>query len=468
MRPLSRVRFNALAGYARRPMAVFFAEEVAWFEHGSERVLGAVLRDRTDNDFTGMVMARDRRGRFRAVDFTSTSELKRRRAEILLRREMERLAMAPDAEYYQGDEVGTPLDFFSPRAERGRLHRHFLALTEGEGFSAARGIIEPMMHWYEDPDGNLIEQFQTTGFDARLWELYLFAAFSEAGYQIDRIHAVPDFACQGLAGEFAVEAMTVNPTQDNKGAAVASPPRRTPEEHRSFVRDYMPIKFGSTLTSKLAKKYWESPSAANKPLLFAIQDFSAPGSMVYTRTPLMRYLYGREYEWEHDGAGRLKVTSKRIETHGWGDKEIPSGFFDLPGVENLSAVIFNNSATISKFNRMGLLAEFGSKRLVLVREGTAYNPNPNSVEPRQFSRIVGAPGYVETWVEGLDVFHNPKAKYPFDPRMLPAAAHHRLLDDGRMASVTPDWHPLGSVTRIIVADSEEEAQRVIQETNSRG
>ncbi len=41
--------------------------------------------------------------------------------------------MAPDAEYYEGDEVGTPLDFCSPRAEQGLLHRHFLALTEGRG-----------------------------------------------------------------------------------------------------------------------------------------------------------------------------------------------------------------------------------------------------------------------------------------------------------------------------------------------
>ena len=43
-----------------------------------------------------------------------------------------------------------------------------------------------MMRWHEDADGNLIEQFQTSGFDARIWELYLFAALSEAGYGIDR------------------------------------------------------------------------------------------------------------------------------------------------------------------------------------------------------------------------------------------------------------------------------------------
>jgi len=54
-----------------------------------------VVRDRTDDDFAGVVMARDRRGRFRAVELT-TFEPTRRRAQALLRRDMERLAMAPD------------------------------------------------------------------------------------------------------------------------------------------------------------------------------------------------------------------------------------------------------------------------------------------------------------------------------------------------------------------------------------
>ena len=184
MRQLSQVRFDALAGYARGPMTAFFSEEMSWFEHAGERVLGSVVRDVHDNDFAGVVFARDRRGRFRAVDLTGFMSTPRR-AQVVLRQKMELLAMAPDSEYYQGDEVGTPLDFFTPRAEQSRLHPHFIALTEGEGYSAARGIIEPMMHWYEDPDGNFIEQFQTTGFDARLWELYLFALFREIGYRID-------------------------------------------------------------------------------------------------------------------------------------------------------------------------------------------------------------------------------------------------------------------------------------------
>jgi len=134
MRPLALVRFEALAGYARQPMAAYFGEEAAWFEQSTERVLGVVVRDRTDNDFAGIVMARDRRGRFRAVGLTDFEPTKRR-AEVLLRREMERLAMAPDEEYYQGDETGAPLDFFTPRVDRTRLHPSFRALTEREDFS---------------------------------------------------------------------------------------------------------------------------------------------------------------------------------------------------------------------------------------------------------------------------------------------------------------------------------------------
>lgn len=458
MRPISLVRFNALAGYCRQPQTPLYAEELRWFEHGGERVLGILIRDRTDSDFGGMILGRDRKSRFRWIGDAGFHK-SQRLAEAVLRREMERLSMAPDEEYYQDDESGAPSDFFAPLAPRERLSEDFIKLAEQEGFSPARGIIAPMMHWYEDPDGNFIEQFQTSGFDARLWELYFFATFVEMGYRIDRIHAVPDFACIGVPGEFAVEAMTVNPTRDKTGAIVPPPPRDTPEEVRVYLREYMPIKFGSTLTSKLAKKYWEKQNVAGKPLLFAIQDFSAPASMVFTRSALPVYLYGYDYDWDRESSGQLNITPRKIAEHRWNEKVIPSGFFDLPGGENVSAVLFSNSGTISKFNRMGVLAGFGTRRVVLVRQGFAVNHDPNAVAPRPFRYVVNAPGYSETWVEGLDVFHNPRATNPIEPRMLPGAAHHRLLADGQMESFTLDWQPLGSFTFIMVAEDEEQAHR---------
>lgn len=460
MRAMPLVRFNALAGYCRQPLALVMAEELAWFEHGDERVLGAIIRDRTDNDFSGMVLARDRKGRFRAVHLTHF-EPSQRRAEALLRREMERLAMAPDEEYYQGDEAGKPLDFFAPRVVREQLSPDFLKLAEQEGFSAARGVIEPMMHWYEDPDGNFIEQFQTSGFDARMWELYLFAAFVETSYAVDRIHAVPDFVCRGILGEFAVEATTVGPTRDSVGNVVPPPPVDTPEQKLAFLREYMPIKFGSPLTSKLAKRYWEKPSAKDKPLLFAIQDFSAPASMVSSRSALPIYLYGYDHDWEHDSEGRLKISPRKVAVHRWGEKEIPSGFFDLSGSENVSAVLFSNSGTISKFNRMGTLAGFGSRRVVMLRLGFAVDHDPNASMPITFRHVVNAADYHETWTEGLDVFHNPRAIHPIDPSMIPGAAHHWMLPHGQMDTWTPDWQPLGSYTFVLVAEDEEAAGRAI-------
>lgn len=462
MRSISLTRFNALAGYCRQPQTLLYAEELNWFEHDSERLLATLIRDRADRDFGAVILGRDRKGRFRWVGdagFHSTQQA----AEAALQQEMDRLAAAPDSEFYQGDERGAPLNFFEYRSARERLNASFLRLAEDEGFSAARDVIGPMMHWYEDPDGNFIEQFQTSGFDARLWELYLFASFVEMGYRIERVHAVPDFTCVGVPGEFAVEAMTVNPTRDNTGAIVPPPPIETPEQIRSFLRDYMPIKFGSTLTSKLAKRYWERPSAVGKPLLFAIQDFSAPASMVFTHSALHVYLYGYDHDWERDSSGRLTITPRKVNSHRWGQKEIPSGFFDLPDAENISAVVFSNSGTISKFNRMGKLAGFGSPRVVLVRQGYAVDHDPNASRPHSFRHVVNAPGYHETWVEGLDVFHNPRAKYAIAPWMMPGAAHHTLLPDGQLESHTPEWQPLASLTYVLVADDEKHASRLVTE-----
>jgi hypothetical protein len=309
MRPISLVRFNALAAYCRRPETFFVAEESAWFEHGCERVLGTIIRDLTDNDFAGIVLACDGYQRFRCVGITQF-ERSQRRAEVLLRHEMDRLALAPDDKYCQGDKESISLDFYTPQIARARLNPSFISLLELEGYSPAKGIIQPMMHWYEDADGNFVEQFQTTGFDARIWELYLFAAFIESGYLINRTHAIPDFHCKGVFEEFWVEAVTVNPTQDRTGAPVPPPPCNTIEEQFAFLRHYMPIKFGSPLFSKLQKKYWENPHVRGQPLLFAIQDFSETMSMVSTRSALPTYLYGYEYDWSHDSKGLLKGTSK--------------------------------------------------------------------------------------------------------------------------------------------------------------
>lgn len=73
MRRISKLRFDALAGYARLPMAQIMAEELGWFELQGSLVVGAVIRDREDNDYGGLVFAPDAKHRYRWVGLSNAA-----------------------------------------------------------------------------------------------------------------------------------------------------------------------------------------------------------------------------------------------------------------------------------------------------------------------------------------------------------------------------------------------------------
>ena len=444
MDEISSTRFNAIAGYARAPHAVLICEELAYFELDAGRIVGMVVRDRTDGDYSGMIFAPDRNLRFRNVivsGFHDDPQV----AFHAFADEMRAAAEAPAEDHYQADELGDPVDFFTPVHPRERLHPDFVSLITEEANSPARDIIEKMMRWYDDVDGNFIEQFQTTGFDQRIWELYLFATLVELGYVFDRSQPRPDYVCTGLAGSFSTEAVTVGPTRDG-GTVVPPPPRDTAEQRIAYLQQYMPIKFGSALFTKMKKRYWERPHVAANPFVLAIADFSSPGSMVTTSSALERYLFGYEHAGAKDAEGKLRIVATRLEQHVFGEKVIPSGFFRTEESENVSAVVSTTAGTISKFNRMGVLAGFGTGRVVLVREGTLPDSDPNATEPLRFRSLVNAPGYHERWVDGLNVYHNPNAVMALERRLFPGAAHHWCDAEGQVTSELPAFHPFASIT----------------------
>ena len=449
MQSIKQVRFEALAAYCRQPGALIAAREVCWLQAHNEAVLVVVIRDIADGDYSAMLLARDLKERYRWVEMTEFFDTVDK-AVAAAPEIVEKIRADFEKQRAQGDEKGKPVDFFAPVVATEKLNRDFATINSLEGYSPAVELMKPMMRWYEDADGNFVEQFQTTGFDTRLWELYLFAALVEAGYIFDKTVAMPDFCARNAFGELCVEATTVNPSRTQAGELVPPPPLDTEEQIQEFQRQYMPIRYAGPLTSKLEKKYWDKEHVKGRPLALAIQDFHAPNSMVMSRTALPIYLYGMVWDWKKDADGKLVIFPRKVDKHVWGPKTVESGFFALPGAENISAVIANASATISKFNRMGVLAGFGSDRVQLVREGTAVNLDPHSELPAVFVHDVNSPDYSETWIEGMDVYHNPKAKHPLHPAMLPGAAHHWLRDDGQLESRVPSWQPFGSITRIFV------------------
>lgn len=454
MNEISKARFNALVSHVRDPLVSLLATELRWFEFADERLLAALVQD-TDGEFSAVILARDLKERFRWVDMTAFFSRPEEALDDLVAR-ASRLLPGLGLTRIQGDEQGRPVDFFTPLRED-RLDPGFVRLATSEEYSPARQIIEPMMRWYEDADGNFVDQFQTTGFDARIWELYLFAALGEAGYSIDRSFSVPDFGVRGLGTNFYVEATTVQPTRDRVGNVVPAPTPASGDDQVQYMHEHLPIRFAGPLTTKLEKEYWELPHVEGTPLVFAIQDFHERMSMVWSRTGLSTYLFGYTHEATHDADGFLTVTPHRVERHEWGDKTIPSGFFRLPEAANVSAVMFNSSGTISKFNRIGVSAGFGSGRVRMVREGLAIDPDPNASVGRAFRHVIDW-GYGETWMEGMDVFHNPNARFPLDPDVLPAAAHHRLLEDGSVESVARGFQPLTSTSSITIDRTEQQSR----------
>ena len=212
------------------------------------------------------------------------------------------------------------------------------------------------------------------------------------------------------------------------------------EEHKNA----MPIRFGSSLFSKLQKKYWELPHMKGCPLVLAIADFHDDHSMTWSSTALINYLYGVKHDHHYDEDGSLVISPIHIETHSIGDKEIPSGYFFQPDTENISAVLFSANGTISKFNRMGRQAGFKHPDVRMIRFGSCHDHDEDASLPNMFRYEIDET-CTETWAEGVTIFHNPNARLPVPEQLFPAAAHHRFVD-GQIVSLLPEFYPYSSVT----------------------
>jgi len=466
--PMSRERFNLFAIGARHANQPYTAEELSWWRTPDERLIAVVSRDRDDDDYLWTIIARDAVGRYRAVDLAINYKTQLL-AENALIDAIARTLRTEDLDTYgrQGDEPERAIDLLAVPAgtDLTTLHPIFNNLLTTRAREAARAVIKEIGPWLTPSDPHVVREFQGKAFDQRLWELYLWAAMRESGYNLAQPEA-PDFHCISPAAEFCIEAVTV--TASTSGALVDRPVLRTDEDREAFLRDYMPLKFGSSLTSKLGKRtrnlrYWEHDISKGKPLVLAIADFHAegdefgPASMTYTQTALPLYLYGlRQIFRLEDGV--LKIDSEKVESHTYGTKTAPSGFFSLPDAENISAVLFSNAGTISKFDRIGILAGFEMPGISYQRVGFRLKRDANSIFGEPFAEEVKSGGaYRELWGDEIQVFHNPNALYPLPMGALPIASHC-LVEDGKLATYTMQDMVLGSFSRVFQVDDDEFAQ----------
>lgn len=340
------------------------------------------------------------------------------------------------------------VDLFQPVVPEQYLHPGFKSMRDSPMWEPARAMLRELFGEFPDPDGNFVEQFQTSGFSARIFEIYLFALFREAGFAIDRSNPQPDFLLSKANQLLGAEAVTANPPSSSGITPyVAHPKERSAEEMRTYLENEVPIRLGSPLFSKLQKKYWQLDSLKGRPFVLAIESFHDAGSLAISSTPLTRYLFGLGHHWYHDDKGELIISTSPIDAHRLGAKEIPSGFFNQPEVENISAILFSNSGTAPKFNRMGQEGSYRSDAVRMIRYGSCYRHDPNSEKPSGFVYEVGDGETTEKWSEGTVLIHNPHALHPIPPGLIGASAEERL-EDGKTVTTffCEGFHPFSSLT----------------------
>jgi hypothetical protein len=178
-------RVNVLVGQSRSPAAAYVSEEIDWYANEDETLIGVLLLDTIDHDFCSVVMVRDEGDRFAAFDVEASFPTETAARSWLINA-MKWHTGAGIKMYLQGNPVKGP-DLFTRVLPPEKLHPMFISLLRETAYFPARSVIKEMMRHFVDIDGNFVEQFQSHGFDARLWELYLYAYLAEEELFLDRI-----------------------------------------------------------------------------------------------------------------------------------------------------------------------------------------------------------------------------------------------------------------------------------------
>lgn len=423
-RRMTLERFDALTLW-NRPVGMRLETRTAsaWSTL-DEQVLAGVFHLLDSKEFLCVAYARDPLGRYRAIT-RSPMFPSLRAGDIAINHDLG-ASFLRASQTCDLDPLPDGVNLFSPVPGVKRFHPAFEMLRDGFNQRSARQLLERMAPWFADRDGNFVRDFQTSGYSARVWELYLWAAFTALGFDIDPSCSIPDFGLTKDGARLFVEATTANGPDPFLAAMAPGAPEIPKGDFATFLENEMPITFGSPLFSKLQKRYWEQPHVAGHPLIFAIADFHAPASMRWSHSALPFLLYGFGVDYGVDADGAIFGVEKRLAEH-VGRKTIPSNFFAQPDTEHISAILFSNAGTIVKFSRLGLRAGFGDPWVSLVREGVLNNPK-GGFEGIPFKLDVESPEYEEGWADELRLYHNPNAIHPVDEALFPGIAHIRVVD----------------------------------------
>lgn len=440
MKVLNENKANLLLMFTRSPFIKCVNKELEYYTSDDERLIGFVSLDKIDGTFHSMLFDRDSQNKYCLVD---------------LKTDMDSLCNAKSAleglmnNYKRIDSAlnkAPANDFFTIVSKPEQVHPYFKLLLEKDGaYVPAKSVIEELSYHFKDRDGNFVDQFQSiNGFDARIWELYLWCYLREEDFNFNYDFDAPDFIVNKMGYEVAIEAVHI----ERKGKIDGAINIPTYEEIMQKIKSEIPLLYGSPLYSKLkhtyqSLPYWELPQVKGKPLVYAIADFHADMSMTWSFPGITSILYGIDQQPLTKDDGGITLQNESGIKYPKGKVEITPLFLDKQ-FKNVSAVMFSSCGTLTKFNRMGVQAGYDNPERIMCQMKICYNDSPNALLPDVFGAVVDENSH-ETWADGIQIFHNPFAEVPLNPALFPHAGHH-FYDGGLLRSDIPHNHIISTMT----------------------
>ena len=300
-------------------------------------------------------------------------------------------------------------DLFEIIDDSQKLDDRFRMLTSTSYLSAAKGEINRIYNSWDGFDKDFANQFQTTNYESRLWELYIYEFLRSHKFKIDKSQEErPDFKITNGKESVFIECVTSNARYGDRSDKMLN--SLNPELGVDFT-----TRIGSALFSKLSKNYHELNWVKGKSLIFAIQPFHNTESFNMNVYSVVKYLYGYEILRENDDIQGVKTSFNKVANHKKDEqgilKEMPS-FFDLPKSEYVSGIIFTNSATMGKFSRMGFQNGLDNGETIdIIYSGVGYDEKRTDNKPANFVHSIKDKPF-DNYNYGVTFFHNPKAKFP--------------------------------------------------------
>src|SRR5258706_8340579 len=102
---------------------------------------------------------------------------------------------------------------FKPLIPKSNQHSSFRLISNGSFHAETRQVMENVFSRLRPIDPHFVTEFQGKGFDARVWELCLFAMLEEQGCSFDRTYRQPDFLVKCAGDVIGIEATTTGPSE---------------------------------------------------------------------------------------------------------------------------------------------------------------------------------------------------------------------------------------------------------------